>query len=333
MLISATMASWLGDRDVQDRSYQGVAASARKWGRHPLMTRLERELAEMPLRTPEAILDVGRGFIGKTAEIEALVIDLIRSARADPFFRPPFYTDSNDLNAGLLLFNNADLAVALSVISVDQLAYRKSGKRGPTSLGFTGRLSLYKYLKASNATLSFWEVPRLGKDFVASQAGKARFMGRRRLRDGEEIVVDGRYQSFVVEHAESDILYFQAMAQTGAAPVAAEFDSKAFSFVGASSTDEASSRIQMLVSLLRTMERQDAMNVIEEMLNSPYFYTRWHIMREMLALDADAALPALRRMAAEDSHPEVRAAARQTLTLFFEPEAAESGKGQHQCHA
>jgi hypothetical protein len=41
-------------------------------------------------------------------------------------------------------------------------------------------------------------------------------------------------------------------------------------------------------------------------------------MREMLALDAEAALPALKRMAAGDPHPEIRAAALQTLGLFFD---------------
>ena len=100
----------------------------------------------------------------------------------------------------------------------------------------------------------------------------------------------------------------------------------ALAFIGASSTDEASSRLQMMVSLLRAMEREDALPLIEEALDSPHFYTRWHIMREMLAMDADAALPSLRRMAADDPHPEIRAAARQTLDLFFagrRPTAAE----------
>jgi hypothetical protein len=176
-------------------------------------------------------------------------------------------------------------------------------------------------MKAGGATISFWEAPPITDTFLASQAGKCRLTGRRRLEDGEEIVIDGRYQSFIIEHAESDMLYFQAIARTGAAPLAAEYDSKSLTFIGASSTDEASSRVQMMVSLLRTMERDDALPLIEEALASPHFYTRWHIMRELLAMDADAALPALRRMAANDAHPEVRAAARQTLELFFEDAA------------
>ena len=78
----------------------------------------------------------------------------------------------------------------------------------------------------------------------------------------------------------------------------------------------------MMVSLLRTMEREDSVPLLEEALASPHFYTRWHVMRELLALDAEAAHPHLRRMAEADPHPEVRAAARQTLDLFFADEAA-----------
>jgi HEAT repeat protein len=83
----------------------------------------------------------------------------------------------------------------------------------------------------------------------------------------------------------------------------------------------------MMVSLLRALDREDAFPVFEEALESPHFYTRWHVMREMLALDAEAALPSLRRMAETDPHPDIRAAARQTLDLFFTDAHAE-GEGE-----
>ena len=139
---------------------------------------------------------------------------------------------------------------------------------------------MFRYLKAGAATFSFWEAPPITEDFVASRAGKCRCTGRRQIADGEEIVIDGRYQSFTIEHATSDMLYFQAMARTGAAPLAAEYDAETLAFIGASSTDEASSRVQMMVSLLRTMEREDALPLIEESLNSPHFYTRGHHARD-----------------------------------------------------
>ena len=123
-------------------------------------------------------------------------------------------------------------------------------------------------------------------------------------------MIDGRYQSFVIEHADRRHALFPgdgARRRRRRSPP--NMTARAMRFIGASSTDEASSRVQMMVSLLRAMEREDALPLIVEALASPQFYTRWHVMREMLAMDAEAALPSLRRMAAGDPHPEVRAAA------------------------
>ena len=67
--------------------------------------------------------------------------------------------------------------------------------------------------------MSFWEAPPIDDAFVATEAGSCRMVERRLIADGEEIVIDGRHQSFVIEHAETDILFFQAVARAGCAPV------------------------------------------------------------------------------------------------------------------
>jgi len=336
VIAGAALAAWLADPDGQKRSHAAVEAFARRWSREPLMTEVERQLAALPERDAAGVLGIARDFMNKEEGIARLMAELIAAAGEDPFFRPPFHPMSGEINTGMLLFHNSDLSIALGVSGIDMLAAKKAGAPAATSIGFTGVATLFRYLRSGGATLSFWEAPPITEDFVASQAGKCRLTGRRRIEDGEEILIDGRYQSFVIEHADSDMLYFQAMVRPGAAPLATEYDSKTLAFVGASSTDEASSRVQMMVSLLRTMERDDALPLIEESLASPHFYTRWHIMRELLAMDADAALPALRRVAADDPHPEVRAAARQTLELFFEGEneaAPEPAAGDVKCPA
>lgn len=320
MIAGTALAAWLTDRDAQKRAHGAVEACARHWSRQPLMTEVERQLSELADKTPAAVLDVARAFMDRTGDVATLMRDFLGAAAKNPFFRPPFHPMASDIHTGLLLFHNADLSIALGVTGVDMLAAKKAGPRGATSIGFTGITTLFRYMKAGEATISFWEAAPISGDFVAAEAGRARLVDRRRIADGEEVLIDGRYQSFIIEHATSDMLYFQAMVRPGAAPLAAEYDSKTLEFIGASSTDEASSRVQMMVSLLRTMEREDALPLIVESLASPHFYTRWHIMRELLAMDADAALPHLRRMAQGDPHPEVRATARQTLDLFFAEE-------------
>jgi hypothetical protein len=323
MIVGAALASWLADRGAQQRTRDAVDAVADIWGNHPLMTHLEARLAALP-QPPDAapVLDAARSFLDREDDIAALLAAMIHGSRADPFFRPPLHPLSSDAQAGLLLFHHRDLSISLGLSDVAMLATKKMRAQEATSINFTGTTGLFRFVRAGGATLSFWEAPQLGNDFVAARAGACRLIERRQIKDGEEIVLDGRSQSFVIEHAAADILYFHAMVRPEAAPLSGEYDSRTLAFVGASSTDEAASRIQMMVSMLRTMEREDAVPLIVEALASPHFYTRWHVMRELLALDAEAAAPHLRRMADADPHPEVRAAARQTLELFFADEAA-----------
>ena len=317
MIPGAALAQWLADREAQKLSYQRVEAAAQRWSVQPLMTQLEREVAEMDPRTSEALIAAARRFMDRTGEVDAMMTELIAASRADPFFRPPFHPLINEAHTSLLLYHHPDLSISLGVTGVDMLAAKKTARTGPASLNFTGYSTLLRFLKAGGATLSFWEAPPIPDDFVAADAGSCRLVDCRRIEDGDEFVIDGRHQSFVIEHAEGDILFFQAVARAGCAPVGVEYDSDSLAFIGASSTDEASSRLQMMVSLLRALGRDDSFPLIEEALASPQFYTRWHVMREMLAMDAEAALPSLRRMADEDPHPDIRAAARQTLDLFF----------------
>lgn len=335
MIPGDALAAWLADPAAQQRSLNGVEACAEKWGRHPITRDLDRELGAMEELRPDAILAAAQRFIDRGDDISEIMADLIRKSKADPFFRPPFHPITSEIHTGLLLYNSPVLSIVLAVTGADMLAAKKAGPRGATSVAFTGQLNYYRFLKSGGATIAFWEAPKITDTFVAAEAGQCRLVERRAIADGDDLLMDGAWQSFVIEHATSDMVYYQVIVRPGAAPVTAEYDSASHDLIGASSTDEASSRVQLMVSLLRAMEREDALALIEESLNSPQFYTRWHIMREYLAMDADAALPALRRMAANDPHPDVRAAAQQTLTLFFDDQAEAAGEpqGDVQCRA
>jgi hypothetical protein len=317
MIPGPDLAAWLADTLAQDRSFARVDACASKWSVHPLMSDLEREVALMRVRTPEALLAAARRFLDRRDEIDLLVREMIAMSRIDPFFRPPFQPVTNDIQTGLLLYHHPDLSIALSVTGIDALAAKKAAGRGAGSINFTGYNVLMRFIDAGGATFSFWEAPEITDAFTAADAGRCRLVGRRRIADGEDLLVDGRRESFVIDHATRDIVYLQAVIRGGAAPVTAEYDAATLGFIGASSTDEAASRIQMMASLLRAMEREDALPLLEAALADAQFHTRWHLMREMLAMDATFALPPLRRMAASDPNPDVRAAAADVLARFF----------------
>jgi HEAT repeat protein len=72
----------------------------------------------------------------------------------------------------------------------------------------------------------------------------------------------------------------------------------------------------MGLAVLRAFGRTDAAPLFAAALADEDFAMRWQVMRELLALDTAAALPHLTAMAAQDPHPEVRAAATATLALL-----------------
>lgn len=330
MIASNKLAAWLADRGAHARSRDGTQRVADTWTAAPLFGGLYRELSSMSDPTPQAVLAAARRFFDRTDDLKALSQALIAGCRDDSFFLPPFNPLSSEVHSGLLLFDHEHVSIGFGVTGVDMLAGKKMARRSKASIGFTGQWNLFRYVRAGNALVSFWEAAPITEGFVAAEAGQCRCTGGRRIADGEELVSDGRSESFIIDHAESDIVYFQAMVRVGAAPLVTEYDSDSRALIGAASTDEASSRVQMMATLLRTMDREDAVPVLRESLASPHFYTRWHIMRELLALDAEAAYPDLERMAAGDPHPEIRAAARQTIAMFFPEKAAVASAPQQQ---
>ncbi len=317
MIAGSELTAWLDDRDRVAGSMAAARRAGHDWNGGPWCRALREALDAIGDADPAEVIDVAQAAMARIDQIEAEFGGLIAAAGADPFFLPPLVQAQGELNTALLLFDHPLLSIALGLTQVDALAAKKGSAGAPASLGFTGHRTLFRFIRSGQATLSFWEAPPAALQFQAAQAQPCRFVSERRVADGEEVLLDGATQTFVIEHAGADILYLQAIAKEAAAPLVTEYDSRTLSYVGASSADESASRVQMMVTLLRLMDRQDAAPLIIRALDTPHFHTRWHIMRELLALDAEAALPPLRDMATSDPHPEVRAAAAATLHTFF----------------
>jgi HEAT repeat protein len=123
----------------------------------------------------------------------------------------------------------------------------------------------------------------------------------------------------VIEQARANLLILHAEISLDAAPLSVEYDSATFSYVGCSATGDGASRIQMLATLLRKLGCDEAFPTLAGFLDHQDFFVRWHVMRELLGIDAGAALPHLKRMAARDPHADVRRAARTVLDRLEAP--------------
>jgi hypothetical protein len=231
---------------------------------------------------------------------------------------------NSDIHVGLIAFEDERMSIAAGVTRVSDLAAKKSARRGATSVAFSGRVNVLKFVKGGGARISLWEAPPITAAFTATKAGQCRRTGERRLADGDVLTVDGRYQGYVIEAARSNLVVLQAEISTDAAPLSVEYDSATRSFVGCSATRDGASRIQMITTLLRKLGSDAAFPAIAGFLDHPDFFVRWHVMRELLGIDAEAALPHLKRMAARDPHDDVRQTARSVLDRIENPRASKA---------
>jgi hypothetical protein len=251
--------------------------------------------------------------------VDAVIDQLAEQLRRDPFFDPPFSAINSDVHTGLVLFEDMRVSVAAGVTRVADLAAKKTAKRGATSVGFSGRVSVLKFVRAGGARISLWEAPPITAQFTASDAGQCVRTGERHLADGDILTIDGRRQGYVIEQARANLFVIQAEINLDQAPVSVEYDSATRAYVGCSATGDGSSRIQMITTLLRKLGCEASFPVLAGFLDHQDFFVRWHVMRELLGIDAEAALPHLKRMAARDSHPDVRRAARSVLDRLQAP--------------
>ena len=313
MIPDKRLSEWADAPERYRQSEAGINRFAADWN-HGLHNRqIAAAMGEVAAPKADLVADAVCRLFKDKKWAGGLIDAISEEMRKDPFFVPPFRHINSDVHQGLIVYEDSLVSIALGVSNVMQLAAKKNVKRGATSIGFTGQVSVLKFVASGGARMSLWEAPFIGPEFSRANAGTCRKTGEHHPADGEIMVVDGRFQSFVIEHAKSNILLLQATMKPDQAPLSVEYDSASHEYVGCSAADDSASRIQMIVTLLRKLERADAFPVIAAFLDNPNFYVRWHVMRELLGLDAMAALPLLERMAAEDPHEDNRNAARHVL--------------------
>lgn len=303
----------LTDRARLIEAGRAIEAFALEWRGGPVQQRFREAIAGLPERTGEQLAELARELFADSAWVNTLIDSLCDQLRADPLFVPPLRVLTTDILKGLLVYDSAELSVAASVISLSDLAAKKSRPRGPTSVNFGGTISVIKFVRSGGARLSFWEAPQIGEEFTKRDAGRCRRVGERPIADGEVVTLDGRSQSYVIERARGNLVILHAEIKTGRVPLIREYDSVSGEFVGCSAGDDRASRIQFLATLARKLDPQRAFEPIAGQLDHDEFFVRWHAMKELLGIDAAAALPHLKRMAARDPHPDVRRAARSVL--------------------
>lgn len=257
----------------------------------------------------EAIEARAAAFLADAGRAETLLAPLIGALRADPWFEPPFKVSRDRLRTGAVLFDGPAVTLSATVTCAAELNRLPL----PATVVLPGRVTLTRYVRGGNARMRCWRADPAGADFSAATAAPARETAPRLLGDGMLLRQDGRTAGHLLIRAESDIVALTATIKPGAAPLMREYAVEDGTLLRAACTDDAASRIEMLLTFLRVSGRTDAGPMFDSASRHPAFHLRWAAMREWLMLDGRAARERLAAMAAHDANAEIRAAAAATL--------------------
>jgi hypothetical protein len=299
------------------------------WRSQPRLAALHAALDALDEPGAEQVCALIAQSFADTGWIDQWIAAMARSALETRYFEPPLAPASNGFQRGMVVFAHPHVSISLNILPVDILAAKKMRRTGPAAMVFTGSLSVQKFLRAGGARLRLWEAGAASETFSLADGHACRPAGRRDLADGDIVTLDGRTQSYVVEHATGDIVLLQAEIQRDRAPLLVEYDADSCIAVAAGSTNECASRSQMLISFLAAFGREGDEAVIEPFTHDGSFFLRWHATTELLRMNETRARSRLESMVDEDPHPDLREAAGSVLDLL----RATAGEGGIACLA
>lgn len=235
---------------------------------------------------------------------------------ADAFARPPLRVFSGNGLSGLILAEVAPITLSLMI-----RPFNHPAPRDPSVIFSPGH-GLTQIVRSGGAGIRRYRV-RLSEEELAGKFRRATAapledMGQAQLADGDQIRVDQQTESFNLTPGDSDLVMLQLFVHATSRVPMREYNPATGRLIRAAAAGRATSFRQMGLAVLRAFGRTDAAPHFVAAVGDDDFAMRWQAMRELVALDPQSALPHLSTMAADDPHPEVRAAAQATLTILRE---------------
>lgn len=236
-----------------------------------------------------------RPLFAEIGWLDGLIDDQCRAMARDPLHLPPLRASRAGPMRHLLLARTERLWMTVTVID--------PVRANQGSIHFSGRYTLCRVLGAEPLRVRGYRL-RGGRAVATEEAVQA---------PGAVVELDERDAVWRIMPGERPVMMLRAQIAPPGPIMAHVHDPMSGARLSSSSGDEGHARSLMMLSLLRLQKRTDAAPLFEEAIAATLPHQRWAAMREYLALNTAAALPALESMAARDADAEVRALAGATL--------------------
>lgn len=262
--------------------------------------------------TPAALADRAEALLTRTQWVRDLLAPGLAALRADPLAQPAMATNRDRMRTGIVLLDTGRVIITANVIAAAAVQRRTP----PASVIVPGRLTVTRYVRAAGARLHLWRAPIADAEFSAADSAPAVEAGTLALSDGQIVRLDGRQLGWWHGEATGDVVTISVTIRAGQGPLMRDYALPSGRLRHCATIDEGAARAQMLLTYLRAEQRREATPAFAAATRDPAAFLRWEAMRNWLALDARSAMSRLTDLAVTDEHPDIRAAAAQTLAAI-----------------
>ncbi|PHS16275.1 MAG: hypothetical protein COA78_04020 [Blastopirellula sp.] len=271
--------------------------------------RILRDMLDCDSITANEIIGIAGDLLACIEKGRQFLIPWLESAGEDASYLPPVRGYQKKAISSLSLFNHEKLQISLNCFDANLL--RKNDKESSSidTVVLNGQTTISRFIKTGNCNLEIWKCSKLNEQECKKLESKY-------IQDGYVLIQDGNVETFSIDKAESSIVILQAQVMPNQSSLIREYEKSSGSLVSQSNGSLKSSRIQMYSTLLRLFGRLDSFKILERYVSHEDAQVRWHVMRELIALDTSASLPSLNKMASLDSDEAVRNAAEETRQLI-----------------
>ena len=252
-------------------------------------------------------------------KVQKIIAQEAECAAISPFYGSSFQPLDGGFFSGIVAASTDTFTAILMTVhgyEVEVAKRRMAGDR--RTLSFGGVDTYVRVYKSNQLKIRKWRIPEFtDSDDLTVKPMPLVDLGVVCFTDDDRMHLDASESFEYCCEAGASGLVLQIQMHQNGRPMGLEFDYDTGKLVGASSTSQEPTRLQMLATAMRIFDRQDAFADVLQLTKHPLHFVRWHAMRECLGLDAQRALTRLQVMSEHDPQPSVRRAANQTLERFF----------------
>ncbi len=239
----------------------------------------------------------------------------LQEMAGDPARLPAGYADP--VLQSLVLLDDGELHLSLAFVDAVRWNERHAkADGGGDVIEFADGWTRVRVLHATGATVQM---------HARSDRGEWRADRPKRLCQGQEFVLDNARQALRFCSVSHDIVLLRLLVRDPDLRHVVECEAATGQVLRRRQAQSHDARVQMMLSLLRSLGRTGAIDVIAASIGAWPPELRWHGVCEALALDAFSGFALLEAMAREDADPDLRALAQQTRSqrVVAHPQVAE----------